>query len=64
MTQSELHRALSRATGEPVGTLRRLGFSLLDNELQGPETDFPDAEPRVVDWDELEADRMALAIQA
>ena len=29
MTQSELHRALARATGESPSVIRRMGFTLL-----------------------------------
>jgi hypothetical protein len=64
MSSGELHRALARATGESVRTIKRFGFSLWDP----PAADFDDealsAEPQVVDWDALEAERNALAIQA
>ena len=51
MTQAELDREVSRATGESVGMIRNLGFSLVEP---------PDIEPRTVDWDALEADRVGL----
>jgi hypothetical protein len=51
MTQAELDRELSRMTGESVGMIRSLGFSLVEP---------PDLEPLTVDWDALEADRVAL----
>jgi hypothetical protein len=51
MTQAELDRELSRMTGESVGTIRSLGFSLIEP---------PDIEPLTVDWDALEADRIGL----
>jgi hypothetical protein len=51
MTQAELEREISRATGESVGTIRSLGFSLIEP---------PDLEPLTVDWDALEADRVGL----
>lgn len=63
MNPTELHQALARATGESIGTLRRRGFSLLAPDNPEPEPAWPDAEPRVVDWDRLQADR-CLAIPA
>ncbi len=46
MTQSEVDREVSRATGESVSTIRKMGFGLLE-----PNT----PEPRTIDWDELQA---------
>lgn len=51
MTQAELDRAVAAATGESVGTVRRLGFSIVE---------VPDPAPRTVDWDELDAARVGL----
>jgi hypothetical protein len=51
MTQAELDRELSRVTGESVGTIRSLGFSLVEP---------PDIEPLTVDWDALEAERVGM----
>ena len=54
MRQADLDRAVARATGESVSTIKRLGF-LLDEPL--PETKDADAEefgPCVLDWDEIE----------
>jgi hypothetical protein len=51
MTQSELERELSRATGESVGTIRSMGFSLMEP---------PDLEPLTVDWDSLAAQRIGI----
>ena len=43
MTQAELDRAVSRATGESMGTIRRQGFSIL------PLTDdVSDDEPNIL----------------
>ena len=44
MTKSELDRAVARATGESLATIRSLGFSVVA---------VPAEEPQVVDWDEL-----------
>jgi hypothetical protein len=54
MRQADLDRAVARATGESVSTIKRLGF-LLDEPL--PETVDADADvfgPYVLDWDEVE----------
>ena len=61
MTQQQLDRAVARATGESLTTIRRHGFSLVM-----PLSIFdPDAEelaqPQVVDWDEVESDRRSRA---
>ena len=51
MTQHELERELARKTGETMDTIRRRGFSLVEP---------PSLEPQIVDWDELEAERVAI----
>ena len=55
MTQADLDREVSRATGESVGTIRRQGFSMLPLP-----DDYVDDEPdvstiRMIDWDEQDA---------
>jgi hypothetical protein len=51
MTQSELNRAVARATGESLSTIAQMGFV--------PLTSVPlEREPLVVDWDELDAKRV------
>ncbi len=62
MHQNDLNRSVSRATGESVRTIRRLGFSLFDPGANDNDADSIDLPPQVIDWDEL--DRIALAIQA
>ena len=52
MTQAELAREISRATGDSIATINRLGFSLME-----PETDY---EPRMVDWEAVDARRVGL----
>ena len=64
MTQRELHRAIARATGESMRTIQQFGFSALEDQAPLGEAEMPDAKPQVVDWDQLDADRIALAIQA
>ena len=51
MTQHDLDREVARATGETVTTIRRLGFSII-------ETDEP--EPHMVDWEEMDDQRVGL----
>jgi hypothetical protein len=52
MTQSQLNRAVARATGESVATIRRMGFTHLPDMLVEA-----DRKPLVVDWDDLDAQR-------
>jgi len=58
MTQNQLHRAVARATGESLATIRSLGFDIADPDVvcHDPE---PNRRPRIVDWDRLDAQRMA-----
>jgi hypothetical protein len=56
MTQSQLNRAVARATGESRSTVCRMGFSVLtDESLEA------DRDPLVVDWDEFDAERSRAA---
>ncbi|QDU62398.1 hypothetical protein Pan216_41310 [Planctomycetes bacterium Pan216] len=58
MEQSALDRAVARATGESVSTIKRLGFFLIDSgDGLTPEAEEPG--PQVIDWDELNALRHA-----
>jgi len=53
MTQNDLNRAVARATGETVSTIAAMGFV--------PLTGVPmEREPFVVDWDELDQQRVSL----
>ena len=56
MHQSDLDRAVSRATGETVSTIKRLGFLIANPDLTLDPYD-EDLGPYVIDWDELEAAR-------
>jgi hypothetical protein len=60
MTQSRLNRAVARATGESLATVRSLGFSVADPGDVSFDPEPTPAMPQVVDWDELEADRVAV----
>ena len=64
MTQKDLERAIARATGESLQVIRRFGFSALDASLLPADSDGSEHEPRVVDWDVLERERMELAVVA
>jgi len=56
MTQHQLHRAVARATGESLATIRSLGFGIADPDVvcYDPE---PSRRPRIVNWDQLDAQR-------
>ena len=56
MKQADLNRAVARATGETVSTIKRLGF-LLDDPQAGLDPDAEEHGPHVIDWDALEARR-------
>jgi hypothetical protein len=58
MKQRELERAIARATGESLATIRKFGF-LLDDPLGvfAADVEADALGPQVVDWDELEAQR-------
>lgn len=60
MTQVEIDREVSRATGETMGTIKRRGFSILP--LPGDYSDDePHVLPMVVDWDAVDAARRRAA---
>ena len=53
MTQAELDRAVASATGESVSAIAQMGFVTL--------TSIPvDREPMVVDWDQLDEQRVSV----
>ena len=57
MNQAELNRAVARATGESVSTIRRLGFGPTGPEFEtGDDTSTLNG-PSVIDWDELRVQR-------
>ena len=56
MTQADLNREIAQATGETVATIDHLGFVPL---TCGP----IEREPLTVDWDELDAERVAMFAQ-
>lgn len=56
MTQSELNRAVSKATGEDCDVIDRRGFTLVDDE---PPLEDDDLLTLVTDWQQLEAEREA-----
>jgi hypothetical protein len=58
MTQSRLNRAVARATGESLSTIRRLGFSMIEPDAL--EYDHEPAVPNVVDWDDVDSERVVL----
>ena len=54
MTHVEMERELAEVTGESLGTIRHRGFQLVEP---------PVVYPRIVDWDELHEDRVAVVPQ-
>ena len=55
MSQAELDREVSRATGESIGTIRRHGFSMLPLPDDSFDNDPEVSTIRIIDWDERDA---------
>lgn len=55
MSQSELDREVSRATGESMGTIRRKGFSMLPLPDDSFDDELQDSTIRTIDWDVQDA---------
>jgi hypothetical protein len=56
--QADLNRAVARATGESISTIKRLGFLIDDPSTGSDHLDPLDLGPAVIDWDELQARRL------
>ena len=54
MTQTQLNRAVSRATGEDYDLIDHRGFSLVDDELPFQNDDL---EALTIDWDQVQAEQ-------
>ncbi len=54
MTTAQLHRAVSRATGEAIDLIAQRGFSLVEEDAP---LDQHDWELLALDWDQLDAER-------
>ena len=61
MTQADLEREVSRATGETMRTVRRRGFSILPRGNPPLEEDFQEDGPQMINWDEQDAIRRRAA---
>jgi len=59
LSQSELNRAVARATGESISTIQRLGFLLADQAYPADDQDFDLLGAQVIDWDALALQRQA-----
>ena len=57
MTQSQINRAVARATGESLGTIVRRGFSIERPGEADFDEDDPQMRPSVVDGDAIDAAR-------
>ncbi len=60
MNQTELNRAVARATGESLTTVRRLGFLLADFDRGDWLAQGPDWDTQVIDGDQRVNDPITL----
>ncbi len=60
MTRKEFHRAVARATGDSLATIRRMGFSLVCSSMPRYDPEPCDLPPQVLDWDEHDCDLIGL----
>ena len=58
MTQAQLNRAVSKATGDDCDVIDRHGFTLVDDE---PPLQEEDLLALVTDWQSLEAEQQSAA---
>lgn len=54
MLQADLYRSVSRATGESVTTIKRLGFLIADPSERISDPEAEHLGPHVIDWDEFQ----------
>jgi hypothetical protein len=59
MTQHQLHRAVARATGESLATIRNLGFGIANPDVVCHDPEPPFRQARSVNWDQRDAQRGA-----
>ena len=57
MNQSDLNRAVAKATGETPRVISELGFSLADPPSAEHDPEPSDVEDLIVDWDSLALER-------
>jgi hypothetical protein len=51
MTQCQLNRAVAKATGENIGTIHHMGFSIADPRQVCHDPEPSDFEEKIIDWD-------------
>ena len=60
MTQHEIDRAVSAATGETVAEIKHLGFGLADPDVVSFDPEPEHLEDKFIDWDAADDERYAL----
>lgn len=61
MTQADLEREVSHATGESMRTVRRRGFGILPQGDLPLDEEFQENGPQMINWDEQDAIRRRAA---
>ena len=54
MTQQEINRAVSQATGETVAEIRHRGFDIADPPIVAHDPEPGDILDKFLDWDDVE----------
>ncbi|QDU96237.1 hypothetical protein [Lignipirellula cremea] len=57
MTQDQLDQCVANATGESLGDIRRMGFSLADPAESNFDPEPDDRMRQIVDWDQCDLER-------
>jgi len=64
MTQQDLDRAVSAATGEELREIRRRGFSIVDPADVDFDPEPDDLPAQVIDWDDYRSGRPSASVVA
>jgi len=63
MTQDQLEHLVADATGESLGDIRRIGFSLADPTDVHFDPEPDDLLPQMIDWDQRDLERNVAVVE-